>query len=153
MNLDISLTQQIDEIQRRLRECNFECNRLKDLVVNSIPELLRSKDHADEELRKKASQIVALQSQLAELQKRQSVTSKDATINPPATVSVERVVPVQPPVVETPPTVVEPVPVVPLPEPVLNVVSRPVVPIVAPVVPVVPDIASAGTSLRRWLRP
>lgn len=143
MNLDISLTQQIDEIQRRLRECNFECNRLKDLVVNSIPELLRSKDHADEELRKKASQIVALQSQLTELQKRQSVTSKDATINPPATVSVERVVPVQPPVVETPPTVVEPVSVVPLPEPVLNVVEPPVVPIAPPVVPVPPVTSTA----------
>ncbi|HEX2898416.1 MAG TPA: DUF2339 domain-containing protein [Bacteroidia bacterium] len=115
MELDISLTQQIDEIQRRLRECNFECNRLKDLVVQSIPDLLRSKDKADAEVLAKTAQITALQTQLAELRKRQSVVSKDAPISAPESLVSEHLPP-QPETVlpETVAPVIEPAPVVPV---------------------------------------
>jgi uncharacterized membrane protein len=69
MDLQINFTSQIDEIQKRLRECNFECNRLKDLVVSSLPELITAKEKSVVEDRTRLRQIADLQRQLAELRK------------------------------------------------------------------------------------
>lgn len=41
MELQVKLTRKIDDIQKKLRECNYECNQLKVFVEDSLPELLR----------------------------------------------------------------------------------------------------------------
>lgn len=40
MELQVKLTRKIDDIQKKLRECNYECNQLKEFVEDSLPELL-----------------------------------------------------------------------------------------------------------------
>ncbi|MEM0997313.1 MAG: DUF2339 domain-containing protein [Bacteroidota bacterium] len=40
MELQEKLTLKIDDIQRKLRECNYECNRLKEFVDDLLPDLL-----------------------------------------------------------------------------------------------------------------
>jgi uncharacterized membrane protein len=68
MELQLKFTSQIEEVQQKLRECNFECNRLKDLVANALPEILKVKESAEAELQQKIAQVAALQKQLFQLQ-------------------------------------------------------------------------------------
>jgi uncharacterized membrane protein len=89
MDLEITFNAQIDEVQRRLRECNFECNRLKELVAKSLPELLKSRDASSAELQLKTAQILSLESQLAALRQRKPVTGLDAPIAQPPSVAAE----------------------------------------------------------------
>lgn len=93
MDLEISLTHQIDDIQRRLRECNFECNRLKEIVAQAIPDLLRSRRDADAELTSKTAEILALQTQLAELHGQEVPTIQDSSPVVPETVATAVEVP------------------------------------------------------------
>ncbi|HHG86183.1 MAG TPA: DUF2339 domain-containing protein [Bacteroidetes bacterium] len=39
MELQIKINSKIDDIQKKLRECNFECNRLKEYVDQALPQL------------------------------------------------------------------------------------------------------------------
>ncbi len=96
MDLEITFHAQIDEVQRKLRECNFECNRLKDLIAKSLPDLLKGRESADAEIKSKTLQIQSLENQLAALRQRKSPSTKDAPIATPA----ERVQEVQLPVIE-----------------------------------------------------
>lgn len=45
MELEVRLTERIEAIQRRLRQCNWECNRLKEFVATSLPEELAAAQH------------------------------------------------------------------------------------------------------------
>ncbi|MEM7035987.1 MAG: DUF2339 domain-containing protein [Bacteroidota bacterium] len=42
MELHVKFTRKIDEIQRKLREANYQCNRLREEVERSIPDLIAS---------------------------------------------------------------------------------------------------------------
>mgnify|MGYP003692444567 CR=1 FL=1 len=67
MEFQITITNQISEIQRKLRECNHECAQLTDLVAKSLPSLVQLKEKAENELKAKVSLIADLQKQLAAL--------------------------------------------------------------------------------------
>lgn len=67
MEFQITITNQISEIQRKLRECNHECAQLTALVAKSLPSLVQLKENAENELKAKVSLIEDLQKQLAAL--------------------------------------------------------------------------------------
>jgi uncharacterized membrane protein len=129
MNIDLSLTHQIDEIQRKLRECNFECNRLKDLVLQSLPALLLSREQAETELQTKNAQVHQLQQELAALKKRQKVSHQDAPVPAPESLVAEQVPTVSP---DLNAPVVEPVTVTPAAEPVAPVLEVTTTPVTSP---------------------
>jgi uncharacterized membrane protein len=105
MDLELQFNAQIEDIQRRLRDCNFQFNRLKDLVANSLPELIRSRDDAESALRSRQAEIERLQAALDRLQQGHA-PSADASLAPPPVVQADLPAPVVEPV--APP--VEPAP-------------------------------------------
>lgn len=100
MDLEITLHAQIDEVQRMLRQCNYECNRLKDLVSKSLPDLLKGSDATTAELKAKTAHIQLLEQQLAAL--RNQTSTLDAAISTPETAVVETIVPTVTPETLTP---------------------------------------------------
>ncbi len=141
MDLEITFHSQIDEVQKRLRECNFECNRLKDLVAKSLPELIKGRDTAAAELLSKTAQIQSLENQLAALRRGKGPIQVDAPIAPPVSVSA----PV--PVIEPSAPLVVPVTPDPFLETVTPVAETPSAsPVSAPTPPVVtPPRTSTAT--------
>lgn len=120
MDLDISLTQEIDEVQRKLRECNSACIRLKDLIAASLPSLLSMQAVANQELQSKSAEISDLKLRLALLQKRFDGEEVLETVTPPPvqeTVVNAPIVQPEPPVIEqtiplpiAEPTIIQPTP-------------------------------------------
>lgn len=90
MDLQITITNQIGEIQRKLRECNYECAQLTDIVAKSLPNLVELKEKAEAELKSKISLIADLQAQLAALRNNSlpdEIESASEVVNPvPTTV-------------------------------------------------------------------
>jgi uncharacterized membrane protein len=151
MDLEITFNAQIEEVQRRLRECNFECNRLKDLVAKSLPELIKSRAMAEEAVLNKTALIASLESQLATLQQRKGPSSIDAPLSPPA--SVEATVPTielsTTPIVQPEPATVTDLPVTATVDPFADQPLTPEPPVVQPVVETTasaPASAPAGKS-------
>lgn len=90
MDLDISLTQEIDEVQKKLRECNSACIRLKDLIASSLPSLLNMQAVANQELQSKSAENAELKHRLALLQFRFDREEVSETVAPqPVPESVE----------------------------------------------------------------